>query len=64
MQNRSAELKLLIDEAMKKFNALTPAQQVEHRRAQRKSYVIAEMMMEHPYKPRTYFEEIYERICL
>lgn len=38
-----SDLQKMVDEAMAKFNALTPEQQAEHRRLQRESWVRAEM---------------------
>ncbi len=53
-------LEQLVAEAMARFNALPPEQQREHRRAQKKSWVIGEMMLEHPEMTRQHAEEIYE----
>lgn len=45
---------------MAKFDALSPEQKREHRRAQRKSWVVGEMLLEHPEMTREYAEKIYE----
>jgi hypothetical protein len=54
------ELDALIKDAMAKFDALSPEQKREHRRSQRKSWVIGEMLLEHPEMTREYAEKIYE----
>ena len=56
------ELARLLVEAQKRFDALTPEQKKEHRAAQRKSWVIGEMMMEHPEMTREYAESLYEKM--
>ncbi len=38
-----SNLQKLVDEAMARFNALSPEEQAEHRRLQRESYVRGEM---------------------
>ncbi len=38
-----SDIQRLVDEAMAKFNALTPEQQAEHRRLQQESWVRTEM---------------------
>lgn len=42
------ELKKLVTDAQARFDALTPEQQAEHRRAQRDSYVRAELSWPKP----------------
>ena len=54
------ELDALIKDAMAKFDALSPEQKREHRLAQRKSWVIGEMLLEHPEMTREYAEKIYQ----
>lgn len=39
------DLQKLVDEAMARFNSLTPEQQTAHRQAQRESWVRGEMQM-------------------
>ncbi len=56
------DLDRLIKEAVAKFDALSPEQQREHRRAQRKSWVLGEMMLEHPEMTREQAEEIYQAL--
>ena len=56
------DLDRLICEAQAKFDALTPEQQREHRRAQRKSWVVGETMMAHPNMTRAEAEEIYDKV--
>ncbi len=56
------DLDRLIKEAIAKFDALSPEQQREHRRAQRKSWVLGEMMLEHPEMTREQAEEIYQAL--
>ena len=57
-----AELKILVEQACARFNALSPEQQREEMRAQRKSWVIGEMLLEHPEMTREYAEQIYDKI--
>lgn len=42
------DLARLVAEANARFDALTPEEQRAHREAQRKSWVIGELMLEHP----------------
>ena len=56
------ELLELIKRAQEKFDALSPEEQRAHRKAQRKSYVIGEMMLEHPEMTREQAEELYKRV--
>ncbi len=55
-----SELDRLVKEASAKFNALPPGQQDEHRRAQRKSWVVGEMMLDHPDMTRAQAAELYD----
>lgn len=57
------ELDRLLREAVAAFDKLTPEQQKEHRRAQRKSWVIGEFMLAHPEATREYAERIYDEVC-
>ena len=45
------------------FNAMTPEQKLEHRRAQAKSWVVGEMMIEHPEMTRADAERIYDEVA-
>jgi hypothetical protein len=58
----SPDLDRLVKDAVAKFNALSPEQQREHRRAQRKSYVVGEMMLEHPEMTRERAESLYDAL--
>lgn len=55
------DLAELVRKSKEWFDSLTPEQQKEHRRAQRKSWVVGEMMLEHPEMTREEAERIYER---
>ena len=48
-----AELKILIDKATARFDALTPEQQDAHREEQRRSYVRGEMALSKLVKKHT-----------
>ena len=54
----------LIKESCAKFDALTPEQKREHRRAQRKSWVIGNMLLDHPEMTREYAEKIWDEVGL
>ena len=56
------DLDQLVKEAIARFNALTSEQQREHRRAQRKSWVVGEIMIEHPEMTRKYAEDLYDSL--
>lgn len=58
----SEDFQKLVKAATDRFDALTPEQQLEHRRQQRKSWVIGEMMLEHPEMSREAAERIYEKV--
>lgn len=47
-------------EAEARFRALAPADQISHREAQRKSWVIGETMLEHPEMTREQAELLYD----
>lgn len=56
------ELDALIREAVAKVNAMTPEECGAMHEAQRKSWVIGEMMLEHPGMTREEAERIYNEI--
>jgi hypothetical protein len=58
------DIERLVKEACARFDALTLEQQREHRRAQRKSWVIGEMLLEHPDMTREYVENIWNGLDL
>ncbi len=53
-------LEQLVAEAIAKFDALSPEQEREHRRAQQKSWVVGEMMLDHPEMTREQAVELYD----
>lgn len=55
-------LEELLRAAKEAHDAMTPEQKKEMRRAQRKSWVIGEMMLEHPEMTRAEAEKLYENI--
>lgn len=52
----------LIAAANLRYNAMTPTQQSAMWAAQRKSWVIGEMMLEHETMTREYAEAIYDKL--
>jgi hypothetical protein len=56
------ELIAKIKESIEFFNRMSPEEQHEHRAAQKKSWVIGEMMLEHPEMTREEVERIYNSI--
>jgi tagatose-1,6-bisphosphate aldolase non-catalytic subunit AgaZ/GatZ len=50
----------LVREAMRRFDALSPKEKRAHRDAQKRSWVIGEMMLAHPEMAREYAEKIYD----
>jgi len=58
------ELDRLFKDACAAFDALTPEQQREHRRAQRKSWVIGDTMLAHPEMTRDEAERLYDSVNL
>lgn len=56
------ELTKLLHEAVERFNALTPAQKLEMQMAQRRSWVIGNMMLSSPHMSRDYAERLYDKI--
>jgi hypothetical protein len=53
----------LVEDAVARFEAMSSEQQREMRRAQRKSWVVGEMMLEHPEMARSYAELLYDDVC-
>jgi len=58
------ELDALLKKAVAAYQALTPEQKREHRRAQTKSWVIGNMLLDHPELSREEAERIYDRMAL
>lgn len=63
------ELKALVKESMKRFDALTPERQALHRQAQRDSWIRGEMVLSRLVKKHTARDgstvyEDYESYCL
>lgn len=56
------EIDVLVKEAMQRFRGMAPEAQARMRRAQRKSWVVGEMMLEHPEMTRAYAEKLYDQI--
>ena len=59
----SSELQELVADAMARFDLLTPEEQREHRRAQRMSWVVGEMMLEYPEMTREDAVKIFNEVC-
>lgn len=59
-----AELADLLRLAKEKVEAMTPEQRRDMMREQRKSWVIGEMMLEHPELTREAAEALYLKACL
>lgn len=57
------ELNEAIRKSLEAFDAMTPEQKREHRAAQRKSWVVGEMMLSHPEMSRDEAERIYNEVC-
>jgi hypothetical protein len=55
-------LQALIEEAKKFWDSLSDEQKREHLRAQRRSWVIGEMLLEHPELTREYVEWILDQV--
>ncbi len=53
----------MVKDAVARFTALSPAQQREHRYAQKKSWVVGEMMLEHPEMSREDAEALFNEVC-
>lgn len=56
----SDHLATMVKAAVDRFNAMPPAEQAAMRRAQRKSWVVGEMMLEHPDMTRDEVERLYD----
>ena len=56
------ELNAAIERAVAAYNSMTPQQKREMHETQRRSWVIGEMMLEHPDMSREYAEMIYDRV--
>ena len=56
------ELEELLRESVRRFKGMSPEAQAKMRAAQRKSWVIGEMMLEHPEMTRGYAERLYYEI--
>jgi hypothetical protein len=54
----------LLVEAQKAYDKMTPAQKREMHDAQRKSWVVGNMLLDHPHMSRDEVEEIYEKVVL
>jgi len=54
------DLNELVRKAQERFNALSPRQKREHRAAQRKSWVVGEMMLEYSEMTREYAERLFD----
>jgi len=62
MSKPNPELDALVKAAVDRFNALSPAEQAAHRRAQRRSWVIGEMGIEHPEMSREEIERLVDAV--
>jgi hypothetical protein len=56
------DLDALIKRAVAEFNSWPREKQIAHRRAQRKSWVVGEMMLEHPEMTREAAEKLYDEV--
>jgi hypothetical protein len=57
------ELEALLKKATENFRAMTPEQQAALLREHRKSWVIGEMMLEHPEMTREQAEALYDKVA-
>jgi hypothetical protein len=57
-----SDIKILLRQAVERFNAMPPHEQKAHWKAQQKSWVVGEMLIEHPELSREYVEQIYDRV--
>lgn len=57
-----ADIEALLIEAQRRYDAMKPEEKRAMREAQRKSWVIGEMMLETPEMTRAHAEEIYEKV--
>lgn len=58
------DLDRLVKEAIARFAALSPDQQREHRRTHRISWVVGEMMLQHPDMTREQVAELYDGLVM
>lgn len=58
----SQELTTAIERAVATYNSMTPQQKREMHEAQRRSWVIGNMMLDHPEMSREHAENIYDRV--
>lgn len=56
------QMEQMAKDAVTRFEALTPEQQAEHRCAQRKSWVIGNMLLDHPEMTREHATAIYDSL--
>lgn len=56
------ELENMICAAILRFERLPTEEKIKMREAQRRSWVIGEMMIEHPDWSREYAEQLYEKV--
>ncbi len=56
------DISKLVAEAVARFNAMPPAEQRKMREAQRESWVVGEMMLEHPEMTREEALRLYEQV--
>lgn len=56
------DLKELVREAVARFEALSPEDKRKHREAQRRSWVVGNMLLDNPAMTREQAEGIYERV--
>lgn len=56
------ELKAIVKKAEEAFNKLSPEEQREHKRLQRRSYVRGEMLLEHPEMTESYVNSLLDII--
>lgn len=61
-KERDEDLKIKLAAAVAVFNAFAPEQKAEHMAAQRKSWVVGELMIEHPEMSREEAEQIYASV--
>ncbi|MBO4228051.1 hypothetical protein [Bradyrhizobium neotropicale] len=52
-----------LERAVAALNKMSPEEKREMHRAQRKSWVIGEMMLEHPEMSREEAERLYDEVC-
>lgn len=60
--NQMTDLEILVKAAVARYDELTPEQKRTHRAAQAKSWVIGEMLLEHPEMTRDHAEKIWENL--